>query len=117
MSGRLEKGDPTVGFLSRTLGKLPFETKYGVLVSGGVPQESVAFELAGVRGRSHSSLTAGWSLDAITTRDRAGLGIAKDLYVSRVLDLDAGVYATQSYEDIFRGRFSPQFGVGVHLSF
>ena len=121
MNGRLEEGDLAFGFLSRTLDKLPFGAKYGVLVSGDAPQESVAFEIAKSkskdRGGLRTALTSGWSLDAIATRDRAGLGVAKDLFASHGLELDAGIYATQRYEDIFRGKLGPQLGIGMHVSF
>ena len=88
-------------------------------MSGDAPQESVAFEIAKTKGKgrggSRNALTSGWSFDTIATRDSAGLGIAKDLFASHGLELDAGIYATEGYEDIFRGRLNPQFGVGMHV--
>ena len=105
--------------ISRFFDKLPFPAKYGVLIGEGSPQESVAFELAKIkdRGGSRTALNGGWSLDAIGTRERSGLGIAKDLFASHGFELDAGIYATQTYEDIFGGRWNPHLGIGMHVSF
>jgi len=104
--------------LVRQIGdRLPDAAKYGVLVTEDSPQESVAFELIESRGGSGTALRQGWSLDAVATRERAGLGVAKDLFASHGFEVDAGVYATQRYEDIFRGKLDPQLGIGMHVSF
>jgi hypothetical protein len=62
-------------------------------------------------------LTSGWSLDAITTPTRGGLGVAKDLYEGGGLEVDLGAYLTQDYADLFRGEFDPAFGVGLSVRF
>jgi hypothetical protein len=66
-----------------------------VLVTEGQPEVSLAFEL--LETRTENWLTSGWSLDAITTPTRGGLGIAKDLYRGRNLEVDLGAYVTQEY--------------------
>jgi hypothetical protein len=78
--------------------------------------------------RTDNWLTSGWSLDAVTTPERGGLGVAKDLYKGAGLEVDLGAYVTQDYSDLFpacaafgaagrRGRFDPAFGVGLNVSF
>ncbi len=49
----------------------------------------------------------GWSVDAIATTERAGAGIARDLWSG----LDVGVYGTVRFdlEDL-----DPSIGVGLH---
>jgi hypothetical protein len=84
-------------------------------VSEGKPEPSLAFEL--LETRTDNWLTSGWSLDAVTTPERGGLGIAKDLYKGKGLEVDLGAYVTQDYSDLFRGRFDPAFGVGLNVSF
>ena len=113
MNGRL--GDHVFNLVRQIGDKLPSAAKYGVLVTEESPQESVAFELAETKGSKW--ITSGWSLDAVATRERAGLGVAKDLFASHGFEVDAGVYATQRYEDVFRGKLSPQLGIGMHVSF
>jgi hypothetical protein len=54
----------------------------------------------------------------VTTVERGGLGIAKDLYRGKGgLEVDLGAYVTQEYEDLSRGKFDPAFGVGVSIGF
>ena len=89
--------------------------KTGMLVTGGEVEPSLAWELLESRGKNW--FTRGWSLDAITTRERGGLGIAKDLYKGDLLEADLGAYVTQDYGDLFEGRFEPRFGVGLNVSF
>jgi len=89
--------------------------KTGMLSTGGEMEASVAWELLESKGRSW--LTSGWSLDAITTSTRGGFGIAKDLVKRPGLEVDAGVYMTQEYEDLLRGELDPQLGVGLSVSF
>jgi len=55
--------------------------------------------------------------DAITTPDRGGLGIAKDLFAGKGLEVDLGAYLTQGYREIFQGAFDPALGVGVSVRF
>ena len=113
MNGRVS--DQVFNLVRQIGDKLPFRPKYGVLVTEHTPQESVAFELVETKGSKWA--TSGWSLDALATHERAGLGIAKDLFASHGFELDAGVYATQTYKDIFGGKLAPQVGIGVHVSF
>jgi hypothetical protein len=75
----------------------------------------LAFEL--LETRTDNRLTSGWSLDAITTPSRGGFGIAKDLYRGSGLEVDLGAYVTQDYGEAIRGRFDPEFGVGLNISF
>ncbi len=78
-------------------------------------EPSTAWELWESKGRSW--LARGWSLDAITTTTRGGVGIAKDLVKRPGLVVDLGAYATLEYEELFRGRLDPQLGVGLNVSF
>ena len=77
----------------------------------------LAFEL--LETPTDNSLTFGWSLDAVTTLSRGGLGVAKDLYEDKGggLEVDLGAYVTQDYSDLFRGRCDPAFGFGLSVSF
>ena len=84
-------------------------------MTGGEVEPSTAWELWESQGKSW--LTSGWSLDAITTPTRGGIGIAKDILKRGGVEVDLGVYATQEYEDLFRGRFAPQLGVGLSIGF
>jgi len=70
----------------------------------------VAWELW--ESKSKALLTRGLSLDLITTPERAGIGIAKDLYKGNTLELDIGGYLTRGYRE--RGL---RTGVGVNLRF
>lgn len=79
------------------------------------PEASAAWELW--RSKGTSALTRGWSLDAITTAARGGLGVAKDLVRRPGLEVDLGAYVTQEYRGIFEGRFNPQAGVGLSVTF
>jgi hypothetical protein len=94
---------------------LGLDRKQGILVTEGKPEPSLAFEL--LETRTDNSLTSGWSLDAVTTPERGGLGVAKDLYKDSALEVGLGAYLTQDYADLFRGRFDPAFGVGLSVSF
>ena len=89
--------------------------KPGVTVTRGEVEPSTAWELWESKGRSW--LAQGWSVDAITTASRGGLGIAKDLIKRPGLEVDLGAYVTQEYEGLFRGRLDPQLGVGLSVSF
>lgn len=51
----------------------------------------------------------------VTTPARSGLGLARDLYRRRGLEVDLGAYVTQGYSDLFRGRFRPAIGLGLHV--
>ncbi len=62
-------------------------------------------------------LTGGWSLDAIATPARGGLGIAKDLSRRRSLEVDIGGYVTQEYDALSRGEFGPALGIGLNVRF
>lgn len=53
-------------------------------------------------------LLDGWSIDAVATPFRAGLGIAKDL-TDRI---DVGAYATTPYT-----KWAPALSIGAHWSF
>jgi hypothetical protein len=75
----------------------------------------LAFEL--FQTQTGGPLTSGWSLDAVTTPARGGLGIARDLYRGAALEFDLGAHVTQDYSDLFRGRFRPALGVGLHVGF
>jgi hypothetical protein len=81
----------------------------------GRPEPSLAFEL--FETRTGRLLTSGWSLDAVTTPARGGLGVAKDLHKGAALEVDLGAYVTQDYTDAFRGRFRPALGLGPHVGF
>ena len=89
--------------------------KTGMLATGGEIEPSLAWEL--VESKGDTWLTRGWSLDVITTRERGGLGVAKDLHKSELLEVDLGGYVTQDYEDLFGGRYAPKFGVGLNVAF
>jgi len=80
-----------------------------------VPEPSLAFELLESQGKSW--LASGWSLDAITTMDRGGLGIAKDLFKGKDIEVDMGAYVTQGYREMFQGRLDPALGVGLSVRF
>jgi hypothetical protein len=94
---------------------LGLERKQGILVTEGRPEPSLAFELFETRGDNW--LTSGWSLDAVATPARAGLGVAKDLYADKNVEVDLGAYVTQEYDELFRGKFDPAFGVGLSVRF
>ncbi|MBW2147149.1 MAG: hypothetical protein JRI22_09035 [Deltaproteobacteria bacterium] len=80
-----------------------------------MPEPSLAFELLETKGKRW--LTSGWSLDAITTMERGGLGIAKDLFKGHGLEVDMGAYLTQDYQGMFQGRFDPALGMGLSVRF
>jgi hypothetical protein len=63
--------------------------KQGILVTEGKPEASLAFEL--LETRTDNWLTSGWSLDAVTTPTRGGLGVAKDLYKGAGLEVGLNV--------------------------
>ncbi len=81
----------------------------------GEVEPSTAWELWESEGKSW--LVRGWSVDAITTASRGGLGIAKDLVKRPGLEVDLGAYVTQDYEGLFQGRLNPQLGIGLSASF
>jgi len=86
-----------------------------MLATGGEIEPSLAWELLESKGENW--FTKGWSLDAITTRERGGVGIAKDLYKSELLEVDLGAYVTQEYESLFEGHFAPRAGIGLNVRF
>ena len=65
--------------------------------------QRTARELWELKGKSW--LARGWSVDAITTASRGGLGIAKDLVKRPGLEVDLGAYATQEYEGSSRAAW------------
>ena len=75
----------------------------------------MAWEILETKGRNWFS--SGWSLDAITTSSRGGLGIAKDVYKTESIEVDLGAYVTEEYEDLLKGEFDPELGVGLSISF
>jgi len=80
-----------------------------------VPEPSLAFELLESHGKRW--IASGWSLDAITTMDRGGLGIAKDLFEGDGIEVDLGAYVTQDYQEMWQGEFDPALGVGLSVRF
>jgi len=94
---------------------LGLERKQGVLITRGVPEPSLALELFETKGKNW--LASGWSLDAITTTDRGGLGIAKDMFENDGIEVDLGAYVTQGYREMFQGEFDPALGVGLSVRF
>lgn len=87
-------------------------------MTAGRAEPSLAVEILARRARGGPWLTSGWSLDAITTPTRGGLGIAKDLSRRRAgLGVNLGAYATQSYSGLLRGRLDPAIGVGLNVRF
>ena len=84
------------------------------MINGAV-EPSASWELFETKGKT--KLTSGWSLDVITTPNRGGLGIAKNLYENKLLEIDAGGYLTQEYEPLWQGRFKPALGLGVNIRF
>jgi len=49
--------------------------------------------------------------------DRGGLGIAKDLFKGKGLEVDMGAYLTQDYQGMFQGELNPALGVGLNFQF
>ena len=84
-----------------------------MLITRGVPEPSLALELFETKGKNW--LASGWSLDAITTTDRVGLGIAKDLFEGDGIEVDLGAYVTQGYREMFQREFDPALGVGLSV--
>ena len=84
-------------------------------MTGGVPEPSLAVELAETKGNHW--LTSGWSLDAVATSKRAGLGIAKDIYKKKRLEVDLGAYLTQDYAGLSQGHLAPKIGAGLNIRF
>ena len=76
---------------------------------------SLAWELYETKGKNW--LTSGWSLDAVTTPDRGGLGVAKDVYKSKLLEIDVGGYVNQGYKSFWKGELDLNTGVGFHIGF
>jgi hypothetical protein len=75
----------------------------------------MTWELFETEGRDR--LRSGWSLDAVATTARAGLGIARDIYEGRNLEIDLGGYVTQEYRGLLEGKLEPQLGVGLSIRF
>jgi len=97
---------------SKLLGTKP---KQGALMTDGEVEPFMAWELYETKGENW--LTSGWSLDLITTRNRGGLGIAKDIYKSDSMEVDLGAYVTQDYEELFQGNINPRLGIGMGMRF
>jgi hypothetical protein len=97
-------------------GLLRLSQKKGVLVGKDWgPEPSLAWELFETKGNDW--LRSGWSLDAITTPERGGLGIAKDIYEGKGFEVDLGGYVTQEYESLLKGKLDPRLGVGLNIRF
>ena len=88
--------------------------KKGVLFTDGKVEPSAAWELYATK--NDAWLLNGWSLDAITTPSRGGLGIAKDLYSTKLLEVDAGLYSTVTFADIAAGQLKPSLGIGISIT-
>ncbi len=67
--------------------------------------------------KSDSWLKNGWSLDVITTQNRGGIGIAKDLYKNKDFEIDLGGYVINEHNSFKGGKIDPQLGVGVNILF
>ncbi len=90
--------------------------KEGILISKDfTPEPSMSWELFETKGKNW--LSSGWSLDAITTPTRGGLGIAKDIYENKNIEIDIGGYLTQEYKSLWKGKFEPSFGLGLNIRF
>lgn len=97
-------------------GLLGLTQKKGVLVGKDWgPEPSLAWEFFETKGKGW--LRSGWSLDAITTPNRGGLGIAKDIYEGKGLEVDLGGYVTQEYDGLLKGKLDPRLGVGLNIRF
>ena len=64
--------------------------------------------------KSDDWLKDGWSLDVVTTQNRSGIGIAKDLYESKDFEIDIGGCVTNDFKS---GELDPRFGMGVSVLF
>ncbi|MFC1735130.1 hypothetical protein ACFL1X_03370 [Candidatus Hydrogenedentota bacterium] len=96
-------------------GNIELEKKAGVLLTEDGWEPSTALEL--FETRSDSWWRDGWSLDLITTQNRGGFGVAKDIYRWDGGEVDVGAYVTQRYDDLLRGEIRPEVGVGFSVSF
>ncbi len=43
----------------------------------------------------------GWSIDGFGNKKNIGIGIAKDLYKTKLIEIDAGIYATKELKNFF----------------
>ena len=75
----------------------------------------MAWEL--FENKNNDWLKDGWSLDLVTTQKRGGLGIAKDLYENKLIEIDIGGYVTNEYDNFKTGQLDPRIGAGINISF
>ena len=66
-----------------------------------------------VESSSENVLLDGWSLDVYGSKKRGGLGIAKDIYKTDVVEIDAGVYATKRLTDLLDMKIKPDVSIGI----
>ena len=82
-----------------------------------VRDTGISIEL--IESTSRSWLLDGWSLDAYGSSRRCGLGVAKDIFETDLIQVDAGVYATKRLVDLVKTHVTPDlsFGISVKRSF
>lgn len=98
-------------FLSEAARQLGIESKATILYGENLRDRGMALELFEIG--PGENLLDGLSLDLYASRKRAGIGIAKDIYKNTLIEIDAGVYVTDAFNNIIRRSFDPKMSIGV----
>lgn len=65
-----------------------------------------------VESESDKWILDGWSLDLYGSKEKFGLGVAKDIYSNDWIEIDAGIYAVRSMVDFFKAGEPTDIRVG-----
>jgi hypothetical protein len=63
--------------------------------------------------KSGKKILDGWSLDVFGGSKRCGLGVAKDVFKRKKLEIDAGVYVTKRLKDVLDFKIKPEVSIGL----
>ena len=82
---------------------------------GGANDLGVSIEILEIKGEKY--LFSGWSLDIYASKNRAGLGIAKDIYDSDFFEVDVGLYASRRLKDFLDSKTEISVGFSAGWKF
>jgi hypothetical protein len=88
--------------------------KATVLVGSEV---EVGASLEVVESKSKKWMLDGWSIDVFGGSKSIGVGVAKDLFDSEHIEVDAGVYATRPMKGLFDSGIKTEVRAGISARF
>ena len=103
-------------FLKLIATLLKKQTKSTILLGGPAGFEAgVSIEM--IESKSDKWILDGWSVDAFGSRRSLGVGVAKDLLKRKLIEVDAGIYATKKMVGFFDKKIKPEIRIGFSANY